>query len=38
MRELFKELYESIRPNTPDEHTRIAKETLRAGGAENELI
>lgn len=41
-RQLFKELYESGRPNTLEEHTRIAKEALKAGGASesqiNELI
>lgn len=41
-RQLFKELYESGRPNTLEEHTRIAKEALKAGGATeeeaNELI
>ena len=29
-RELFKELYESDRPNTLEEHTRIAREALKA--------
>lgn len=37
-RELFKELYNSGRPNTLAEHTRIAVETLRAGGASDSLI
>ena len=37
-RELFKELYESGRPNTLDEHTRIAKEALKAGGASESMI
>ena len=37
-RELFKELYESGRPNTLDEHTRIAREALKAGGAGDSLI
>ena len=32
-RQLFKELYESGRPNTLEEQTRIAKEALEAGGA-----
>ncbi|WP_319001364.1 hypothetical protein [Clostridium estertheticum] len=32
-RELFKELHMSGRPNTLEEHTRIAKEALKAGGA-----
>jgi len=32
-RELFKELHESGRPNTLSEHTRIATESLQAGGA-----
>lgn len=31
-RQLFKELNESGRPNTLEEHTRIAKEALKAGG------
>ena len=35
-RQLFKELYESGRPNTLEEHTRIAREALKAGGA-NEI-
>ena len=35
---LFKELAESGRPNTLEEHTRIAAESLRAGGASNEII
>lgn len=41
-RQLFKELYESGRPNTLEENTRIAREALKAGGANeiqiNELI
>lgn len=37
-RELFKELAESGRPNTLAEHTRIAEEALRAGGASDNLI
>lgn len=37
-RELFKELYESGRPNTLDEHTRIAREALKAGGASESMI
>lgn len=37
-RELFKELYESGRANTLAEHTRIAEEALRAGGANESLI
>ena len=37
-RELFKELYESGRANTMKEHTRIAREALKAGGAEEPLI
>lgn len=32
-RQLFKELYESGRPNTLKEHTRIAVESLQAGNA-----
>jgi len=35
-RQLFKELNESGRPNTLEEHTRIAKEVLIAGGATEE--
>ncbi|MFZ5968225.1 MAG: S8 family serine peptidase [Bacillota bacterium] len=35
-RQLFKELYESGRANTLEEHTRIAKEALKAGGATEE--
>ena len=35
-RQLFKELYESGKPNTLEEHTRIAKEALKAGGATEE--
>lgn len=35
-RQLFKELSESGRPNTLEEHTRIAKEALIAGGATEE--
>ena len=34
--QLFKELNESGRPNTLEEHTRIAKEALIAGGATEE--
>ena len=34
---LFKELAQSGRPNTLAEHTRIAKEALKAGGASQEL-
>ena len=37
-RELFKELFESGRPNTLEEHTRIAREALRAGGADDTMI
>ena len=37
-RELFKELYESGGPNTLDEHTRIAREALKAGGASDSMI
>ena len=37
-RELFKELYESGRPNTLEEHTRIAREALKAGGASDSMI
>ncbi len=37
-RELFKELHESGRANTLDEHTRIAKEVLKAGGASDSMI
>ncbi len=37
-RELFKELYESGRPNTLEEHTRIAREALKAGGASDSII
>lgn len=37
-RQLFKELYESGRANTLGEHTRIAAEALRAGGADENLI
>ena len=37
-RQLFKELYESGRTNTLEEHTRIAKEALKAGGANNSMI
>ncbi len=36
-RQLFKELYESGRPNTLAEHTRIAMEVLKAGGANETL-
>jgi hypothetical protein len=32
-RRLFKDLSESGRPNTLEEHTRIALEALKAGGA-----
>jgi hypothetical protein len=35
-RQLFKELYESGRPNTLEEQTRIAKEALIGGGATEE--
>ena len=35
---LFKELAESGRPNTLAEHTRIAAEALKAGGADNSII
>ena len=37
-RQLFKELYESGRPNTLEEHTRIAREALRAGGTSESKI
>ncbi|MBD5471574.1 MAG: hemagglutinin, partial [Lachnospiraceae bacterium] len=37
-RELFKELFESGRPNTLEEHTRIAREALKAGGADDDMI
>ncbi len=37
-RRLFKELAESGRPNTLEEHTRIAKEALKAGGATDDII
>ena len=37
-RELFKELYESGRPNTLEEHTRIAREALKAGGASDSMM
>ncbi|RDU23588.1 hypothetical protein DWV06_08795 [Anaerosacchariphilus polymeriproducens] len=37
-RQLFKELYESGRPNTIEEHTRIAREALEAGGASESQI
>ena len=37
-RKLFKELYESGRPNTLIEHTRIAREALKAGGADDKMI
>lgn len=37
-RKLFKELYESGRLNTLDEHTRIAKKALKAGGASDNMI
>ena len=36
--ELFKELYESGRLNTLDEHMRTAREALKAGGASDSLI
>ena len=36
-RQLFKELYESGRPNTLEEHTRIASEVLKAGGVRESL-
>ena len=31
-------MYESGRPNTLDEHTRIAREALKAGGASESMI
>lgn len=37
-RKLFTELAESGRPNTLAEHTRIARESLKAGGAADEVI
>lgn len=37
-RQLFKELFESGRANTLAEHTRIAAEALRIGGADEELV
>lgn len=37
-RQLFKELYESGRANTLEEHTRIAREALKAGGASESQI
>ena len=37
-RELFKELYESGRPNILEEHTRIAREALKAVGASESII
>ena len=37
-RELFKELYESGRLNTLEEHTRIAREALKTGGASDAMI
>ncbi|TQV61487.1 MAG: hypothetical protein FNT15_09715, partial [Sulfurovum sp.] len=36
-RQAFKELFESGRPNTMAEHTRIAVEALEAGGASREM-
>ena len=36
--ELFKELYESGRPNTLEEHTRIAREALKVGGVSDSMI
>jgi hypothetical protein len=36
-RQLFKELEQSGKPNTIQEHTRIAVEALRAGGASGDL-
>ncbi|WP_411680973.1 hypothetical protein [Clostridium thailandense] len=33
---MFKELYESGKPNTLEEHTRIGKEALKAGGVTEE--
>ena len=37
-RQLYKELYESGRPNTLAEQTRIAREALRRGGASQDMI
>lgn len=37
-RRLFRELAQSGRENTLAEHTRIARESLKAGGASNEII
>ncbi len=37
-RELFRELYKSGRANTLKEHTRIAREALKAGGASDSMI
>lgn len=37
-RKLFKELYESGSPNTLEEHTRIAREALKAGGASDKWL
>lgn len=37
-RKLFKELYESGIPNTLNEHTRISREALKAGGAGDNTI
>lgn len=36
-RKLFDELSKSGRPNTLEEHSRIAKEALVSGGASNEM-
>ena len=36
--ELFRELYRSGRLNTLEEHTRITREALKAGGASDNLI
>jgi hypothetical protein len=36
-RQLFKELEQSGKPNTIQEHTRIAVEALKAGGASDDL-
>jgi RHS repeat-associated protein len=36
-RKLFDELAKSGKPNTLEEHTRIAKEALKAGGASDEM-
>ena len=35
---VFKELYEIGRANTLDEHTRIAREALKAGGASDSMV